>query len=134
MIANVKELFSNLLKAPGIVEDIKSKQTEEGNVDSNILTDIHDGDVYKERLNHRNPSSAAIHLTAIFNTDGVNLFSRENILLIGLWQGRGKPPFNIFIKYISEEINLLPQSGFDIEIEEEIIVHHLGPTGKDRST
>ncbi|WAR04529.1 hypothetical protein MAR_019898 [Mya arenaria] len=149
MIANVKELLSNLLKAPGIVEDIKkSKQNEKGNVDSNILTDLHDGDVYKGRLNHRTPSSAAIHLTAILNTDGVNLysfsrvelwqvflainelspslrFSRENILLIGLRQGRGKPPFNIFIKYISEEINLLTQNGLDIEIEGENVKVYL---------
>lgn len=52
-------------------------------------------------------------------------FSRANLLLIGLWQGKGKPPFQTFFEYISNEINLLTRHGLEIEIEEETVTVYL---------
>lgn len=68
------------------------------------------------------------------NTDGVNLysssrielwpiflainelspglrFSRENLLIAGIWQGKGKPPFEQYMLRFSEEINRITDEG-----------------------
>lgn len=52
-------------------------------------------------------------------------FSRENLILIGLWQGKGKPPFKKFLEYVSREINFLTHTGLEIEIEEETLTVYL---------
>lgn len=83
------------------------------------------------------------NITAVFNTDGVNLyssskvelwpiflainelsppkrFSRDNILLVGIWQGKGKPPFKEFFKIFSEDMNSLYNDGIEVQLEEDI--------------
>ena len=91
--------------------DILNKETCDN------LTDFTDGAGYRELLHSDNSVlKYPYSLTGILNTDGVNLyasskvelwpvflavnelnpslrFSRENMLLIAIWQGRGKPPF-----------------------------------------
>lgn len=109
------------------MEDIKEyQQIRQEDADSTVATDIYSGELYKERMSNRESSSGNLHLTGTLNTDGVNLysssrvelwpvfmainelspslrFSRENILLIGMWQGKGKPPFAKFLLNISVE-------------------------------
>jgi len=83
-------------------------------MNDNTITDITDGSAYRQIVDECQGSDVV--LTALLNTDGVNLyssskielwpiflainelnpkarFSRENFLLIGIWQGKGKPPF-----------------------------------------
>lgn len=84
------------------------------------------------------------NVTAIFNTDGVNLYSsskvelwpiflavnelspskrfaRENILLVGIWQGKGKPPFKALFKNFCAEMNPLYEDGININITGELL-------------
>ena len=84
------------------------------------------------------------NITAIFNTDGVNLYSsskielwpiflainelcpgtrfaRENMLLVGLWQGKGKPPYNLYMQTFSEEMNMLFHNGVAISVLDKMI-------------
>jgi hypothetical protein len=89
-------------------------------------------------------SPANLNLTVTLNTDGVNLYSssktelwpmflvvnelspsirfaRENIMLAGLWQGKGKPPFKILLQSLSEEINHLSNNGLQIQLKDEML-------------
>ena len=73
------------------------------------------------------------------NTDGVNLYSsskvelwpiflainelspslrfaRENLIIAGLWQGKGKPPFKLYFSTFATEIKSLFTEGIDINI------------------
>lgn len=82
------------------------------------------------------------NLTAIFNTDGVNLyssskielwpiflainelsppkrFSRENILLAAMWQGKGKPPFHEYFREFSSHLNALYTNGVEVFIDDD---------------
>lgn len=86
----------------------------------------------------------AHNITGVFNTDGVNLyssskvelwpiflainelslptrFSRDNILLIGIWQGKGKPPFKKFFKIFCEDMNSLYNDGVNIEVDQNVL-------------
>lgn len=83
------------------------------------------------------------NITGVFNTDGVNLyssskielwpiflalnelspaqrFSRDNILLVGIWQGKGKPPFQQFFSIFSEDMNYLYTTGVQVQIEKDV--------------
>lgn len=83
------------------------------------------------------------NITAILNTDGVNLyssskielwpiflainelspplrFSRNNIILLGLWQGKGKPPFQQFLQIFTEEMNSVFKDGVNVEIHNHV--------------
>lgn len=83
------------------------------------------------------------NITGIFNTDGLNLyssskvelwpiflainelsppkrFSRDNILLVGIWQGKGKPPFEPFFKIFSEYMNSLYNDGVQIKVNKDV--------------
>ena len=86
-------------------------------------------------------------ITAIFNTDGICLyssskvelwpiflaineippkerFSRENMLLVGMWQGKlkGKPTFFLYMSEFTCEINHLYNLGFLAECPEPRVV------------
>lgn len=107
---------------------------------SNLLTDITDGELYqdleKEFLLNEN------NMTAIFNTDGVCLYSsshiqlwplylalnelspdmrfaRENMIIVGIWQGKGKPNMTTFLKSFSDISNELYDTGVKIKVENE---------------
>lgn len=119
-------------------------------MNSDTLSDIHHGDMYKKQF--VNTSDHEIRLTGILNTDGINLyksskvelwpvylainelspchrFSRENILLVALWQGKGKPPFKIYFENISQEINLLTEEGFQLDTDGEVLTVYLSVIG-----
>ena len=108
-----------------------------------VLTDITDGECYRAMMgDDLFLDKAKNNLTAIFNTDGVNLyssskvelwpiflainelspaqrFSRNNIILLGLWQGKGKPPFQAFLQIFTDEMNTLYTEGVEVQIDEE---------------
>ncbi|XP_062604037.1 uncharacterized protein LOC134265829 isoform X2 [Saccostrea cucullata] len=138
VFADVGKQLMDLLQTPGIWEDIqetKQKAYDRMNTGCSLLTDISDGQGYRKLMQDGYLDSN--NLTAIFNTDGVNLyssskielwpiflainelsppkrFSRENILLAGMWQGKGKPPFQEYFKVFSEFMNALYVDGVDV--------------------
>ena len=102
------------------------------------VADITDGKSYRCLLDDFLSSHTTI--SAIMNTDGVNLyssskielwpiflavnelspamrFSRENMIIAGIWQGKGKPPFYSYLSEFSRELNSLFTEGVDISIE-----------------
>ena len=130
----------------GIWEDIQCNREaafERKDSGSMVLTDITDGAAYRMMMGDGLFLDKTKHnLTAIFNTNGVNLyssskielwpiflainelsptqrFSRNNIILLGLWQGKGKPPFNAFLQIFTEEMNTLYSEGVEVKIGEE---------------
>lgn len=79
------------------------------------------------------------NVTSLFNTDGISLyssshielwpiflvinelppgkrFSRENMLLVGIWQGKGKPPFKQYLEAFSTDMNELYRTGIEISV------------------
>lgn len=102
------------------------------------ITDITDGQSYRQLLEEGEFLSFDNNLSAIMNTDGVNLYSssrvelwpifiainelspavrfaRENIIIAGIWQGKGKPPFKQFLEKFTGEINQLLENGIEID-------------------
>lgn len=114
---------------------------------SRVLTDIVDGSAYRSLMEETGfLHHGSNNLTAVFNTDGVNLFtssktdlwpiflainelspskrfSRENIILAGIWQGKGKPPFGQFFRTFVDAMNLLYTHGITITVGDEC--HHV---------
>ncbi|VDI31084.1 Hypothetical predicted protein [Mytilus galloprovincialis] len=101
-------------------------------LDDETITDISDGLIYREILNDFKDEDAFL-LTALLNTDGVNLyssskvelwpiflainelspkarFSRDNLLLVG----KAKPPFKSYFKSLSDQLNILYNDGINI--------------------
>ena len=98
------------------------------------LRDVIDGSMYKDlcregRILHKNSN-----LTCTFNTDRVALYKSsrieiwpiyvaineippierflcKNIIMWGLWQGRGKPPTHVFVQPLVEEMMSLSVTG-----------------------
>lgn len=102
-----------------------------------VLTDIIDGKYYKEYCGKGNFLEKDTNLSMLFNTDGAPLFqssgislwpvflaineippterfSKKNILIWGLWQGRGKPPFNAYFQQFATDMNALYETGTDV--------------------
>ncbi|WAR10349.1 hypothetical protein MAR_035425, partial [Mya arenaria] len=44
-------------------------------------------------------------------------FSRQNPLLIGIWQGKGKPPFQSYLKGVSSQLNHLYSEGIHMQFD-----------------
>lgn len=130
----------------GIWKDIeKNKNLAHENNGSGIIRDISDGKAYQEMLCDEGFLSKTAHnLTAIFNTDGVNLYSsskielwpiflainelspamrfaRDNMLLVGIWQGKGKPPFRQYMNAFSQDMNRLYNNGVDVHFNNSTI-------------
>lgn len=134
-------MFNINLLLTGIWEDIQRRKHLAQNSWSNheVIRDIIDGKIYKDLSVPGGFLSNPNNLSAVMNTDGVNLyssskvelwpiflcineispaarFSRDNMLLVGIWQGKGKPPFRQYLSVFSEEMNGLYNFGIDVHI------------------
>lgn len=141
VMANIESQLKQLLERKTVwqdVQNVKNKILAANNlVDS--IQDITDGECYRLLCNDGQFLHSMTSISALFNTDGVPLYSssnvsiwplflainelppsyrfaRENLLLAGMWQGKGKPPFfqymNAFgetmTKYYEDGINIVP--------------------------
>jgi hypothetical protein len=120
---------------------VTAKSRKEWN--ENTITDIIDGSAYRKIL-HESCGKNEYILTAVLNTDGVNLyssskvelwpiflavnelnprarFSRQNLLLVAIWQGKGKPPFKSYFKSVGSQLNSLYKEGIHLQIDGENI-------------
>lgn len=123
----------------GIWEDVLKNKNYIRNrylQDNETITDITDGSLYRKLLSENDFLNGTdnTNLTAVINTDGVSLYSsskvqlwpifmavnelnpcarfaRENVILAGIWQGKGKPPFNTFIGSFCKLMNDLYDTG-----------------------
>ncbi|XP_046566559.1 LOW QUALITY PROTEIN: uncharacterized protein LOC124275121 [Haliotis rubra] len=125
VFADVKAQLTNLLQSPGIWSDIQEKKSLLYYTKRNtgIIEDITDGESYQKLRSEGEFLSSPHNVTAVLNTDGVNLYSssriefrpiflainelspavrfaRDNMILVGIWQGKGKPPFQNYLKLL----------------------------------
>lgn len=107
-----------------------------------MISDITDGAAYRQLLQPGQFLHQTSNITSVMNTDGVNLYSssrvelwpiflvinemspgvrfaRENMLLAGVWQGKGKPPFQQYFHIFSDKINSLKEDGVNITVNSE---------------
>lgn len=52
-------------------------------------------------------------------------FSQNNLLLSAIWQGKGKPPFDIILQHLGRELDLLYNEGIKVKIQSDIIIAQL---------
>lgn len=132
-----------LVFIPGVMKDIEKQMIlvkERWRQNNNTLTDITDGKAYLTIMKEYEGFNGYC-LTALLNTDGVNLyssskvelwpiflalnelnpkarFSRDNLLLVGIWQGKGKPPFQSYIKSLSVQLNTLLKDCIHVSVDD----------------
>lgn len=119
--------------------NIRSQKTAaRSQMNQDTITDIIDGTAYRKMLNGDGfLNNADYNITAVINTDGVNLyssskvelwpifmainelnprirFSRNNVLLVAIWQGKGKPPFKQYIECLAPHMNSLYREGINM--------------------
>lgn len=105
------------------------------------MTDLTDGHVYKTLTAEGNFLDKNNNLTALINTDGLSLYSsskiqlwpvfvainemtpslrfaRENIILAGIWQGKGKPPMQQYLEPLCAMFNDLYENGIVIDLDD----------------
>lgn len=124
----------------GMWDDIlwnKRRQQERNETGANILTDITDGSLYKQMQDDFILTENSLTLT--INTDGICLYSstkvqlwplymvvnelsprirfaRDNTILAGIWQGKGKPPMKEYLQAFSKRMNDLYDNGIYAKI------------------
>lgn len=133
---------------PGVMADIRTQKAaacSRKDDDTAGITDVSDGTAYRKMLSDDEfLTNADYNITAILNTDGVNLyssskvelwpifmainelnpkarFSRNNVLLVAIWQGKGKPPFKQYVESLAPHLNSLYRDGVDITINDDNI-------------
>ena len=145
-------LYSLFLSLSAIWQIIQERKTAISMTsEPGAITDINDGEEYRNLL-----QSGFLHdpanLTCVFNTDGINLysssrvelwpiflainelppslrFSRKNVILAGIWQGKGKPPFQAYMSAFSEMMNDLYHNGVQVSFGDTKAVAKLAVIG-----
>lgn len=137
-VADIGAQFQQILSKPGIWELVlNTKHRLKTSIDNPYLQDITDGQAYKNLAvigGFLNPDSPNISLS--FNTDGIPLFSssgvklwpvffvinelppaqrfsRENVILAGLWQGKSNIPFYHYLTEIGKGLYKLYTCGIE---------------------
>ena len=139
--SNVRELSGNFFVTMSVKQELEyilaqpdlTFVSRDGRPDG-VYSDVVDGDMYKELCQPGGLLSDENSLTLTFNTDGARIFQnsesslwpvqaivneldpgirfkRSNVLVCGLWFGKGSPNMTAFLKPFKEEMNLLGSSG-----------------------
>lgn len=152
LIADVKTQLKYILEQDGLLEKVfdskkKAKFTESSH--SSSLTDITDGSFYRFLLEEGQFLASDNCISGIFNTDGIPLytsakvklwpiflaineiplcqrFSRENMVLVWIWQGKESPPFLQYMNAFGEEMCSLYEDGIPVSIGDSIMNVKLG--------
>ncbi|XP_070581449.1 uncharacterized protein [Ptychodera flava] len=128
IIADIGAQLKNILERKGVWSLIeKSKLHTRSNQQQNKIADITDGEFYRKLSQPGQFLFGENNISTIFNTDGVPLytstgvklwpvflainelppghrFSRDNMILAGIWQGKNAPPFREYMNAIGVEI------------------------------
>ena len=132
---SVEQQLSKLLERTGIWAKIQQYKNTPNY--SSSIRDIVDGTVYKRYKESGGFLTKEDNLTLLFNTDGIPLyksskvniwpvflainvlppeerFAKKNMILWGLWQGKGKPRFSTFFEIFTDDVIRLKYEGFTI--------------------
>lgn len=130
IIADVQLQLKQLLEQNGLLEKVyqtKEKVRIKRASGDNTVMDIIDGKYYRILCEEGHFLADDNCISGIFNTDGIPLyssskvklwpiflaineiplnqrFSRENMILVGIWQGKGNPPFLHYMNAFGEEM------------------------------
>ncbi|CAG2213138.1 unnamed protein product [Mytilus edulis] len=136
---------SNLESLLTTKDNVHNTMTEYEMKENFVIHDIVDGISYRELNKPGAFLSYRYAFSGIFNTDGIPLFSstkeklwpifiainefpvsqrfcRENLILAGIWQGKGNPPFFQYISAFGQEMSKLYFDGFTLDNEDKILV------------
>lgn len=133
-----------------IWEAVQASKTIASRRNDGTVRDIQDGSCYRKLFEENGflSGSENYNITATMNTDGLCLyqsskvelwpifltvnelppqkrFARHNIILAGIWQGRGKPPFQQFMEAFTAQMDDLFSKGFNIVVDHETITVRL---------
>ena len=150
VLGDIESQLRSLLERKGVWDIIQTTkdQTKTGTAPS-YLGDIVDGEQYRKLCRSGQFLHDSNNISVIFNTDGVPLysssgvklwpifiavnelspserFSRDNVILAGIWQGKGNPPFLNYMCSFGEEMVRLYNDGFYITIGGQRINVHVG--------
>lgn len=129
VVADMKSQLKYLLEQDGLLEkifDTKRKAKISKMSNGSTLADITDGNYYRNLLDDGQFLANENCISGMFNTDGIPLyksahvklwpiflaineiplcqrFSRDNMVLVGIWQGKGSPPFLQYMNKFGEE-------------------------------
>lgn len=128
---SVREQLENLLKRPDV--KLVPKESRISNV--NLITDLFNGELF---ATFSHPGFPLDFLTSIFNTDGAQVletpglgslypiwmyineivpeqrFKQENLILGGLWFGKGSPNMALFLKPFLNQLIDLSMTGVSV--------------------
>ena len=152
VLADVKSQLRYLLEQDGLLAkilDVKKKAKTAKTSHSSTVTDITDGKYYRHLLEEGQFLANENCISGMFNTDGIPLyksahvklwpiflaineiplrqrFSRENMVLVGIWQGKGSPPFLQYMNKFGEEMCSLYHEGIPVSMGGNVITIKLG--------
>ena len=132
MESQIKDLLSD----DKLRETYLTNHANPENTNTNTVSDIISGKLYKELIEEQDFSHNDLSLT--WNTDGIPIFEsskffiwpiqsvinelpphlrEKNVLLNGLWFGNGKPAMNTFLIPFTEDCTQLEKRGFTFKDE-----------------
>ena len=142
--ANIETQIKSLLERKGMWKNITDmKQAAFSYTGENICDIIH-GSAYQAMTREGKFLHGETNISCIFNTDGVPLysssnvklwpiflainelppmhrFSRDNLILAGIWQGKKNPPFREYLGAFSSKINHLFENGIAVCVDHQKI-------------
>ena len=142
-MGDIDSQLAKILERNGIWQSIsrqKAKAKSFGKSHDKQLTDIICGTAYQEQIEDGNFLSPDNTISGIFNTDGVQIYSssgiklwpiyiaineipikqrfaRENMLLVGIWQGKCQPPYFDYINEFGNEMTRLYEDGVPVNLQ-----------------
>lgn len=132
----IMDQLRKLFSKPGFYNDIQFRHNRDKKGDR--ISDIFDGELYKKLSQPPNVLSSRDSISFTWNTDGVPVFkssnfslwplylvinelppkkrfSKDNMILAGLWFGSSKPAMWIFLKPFHSALTMLESNGMTVE-------------------
>lgn len=148
----MKSQLKYLLEQDGLLEkifDTKKRAKTAKASNCSTLSDITDGKYYRHLLDDGQFLANGNCISGMFNTDCIPLyksahvklwpiflavneiplrqrFSRENMILVGIWQGKGSPPFLQYMNSFGEEMCSLYHEGIAVNTGSNMVTIKLG--------
>ena len=139
VVADVKSQIKNILEKDGVWDSMMEYKLKSYH-ESELRFDLLNGEVYKKLSSEHAFLKMEESITFLFNTDGVALyssskvniwpiylvinelppklrFSRQNMVLWGVWQSKGKPCFRAFLKPFIHDMKEIKQNGVQVNID-----------------
>lgn len=139
VLADVKKQLQFIFERKGSWTSIQNTKKKIGqNIAHTEISDICDGQFYRTLCQPGQFLNDSNNISALFNTDGIPLynssnvklwpvflainelppssrFSRENMVLAAIWQGKDKPPFSQYMCAFGEQMCKLYVDGMNIK-------------------